>query len=55
MLLKVSTGPPAEELPVDFNIISPPRKTPPEGIFLVFRGGNLYNEVKWWKLINSEF
>ena len=35
-LLKVSSGPPAEEIPQDFKIISPPRKTPPEGMFLVF-------------------
>ena len=40
-LLKVSSGPPAEEIPQDFKIISPPRKTPPEGMFLVFRVGNL--------------
>ena len=40
-LLKLSSGPPTEEIPQDFKIISPPRKTPPEGMFLVFRVGNL--------------
>ncbi|XP_023347817.1 G2/mitotic-specific cyclin-B3 [Eurytemora carolleeae] len=29
---QVSSGPPTEEIPQDFKIISPPRKTPPEGV-----------------------
>ena len=43
-LLKLSSGPPTEEIPQDFKIISPPRKTPPEGMFQSWK---LINEVKW--------